>query len=63
MRNKLYQFKRNLIKYFAQIYADTIVKRMQMELDLEDKTQFWVLYKQAATLNAYCVVFHGIYLD
>ena len=63
MKNKLYQVKRNVIKYFAQIYADILFKRMQIEVDLEDKTQFWMLYEQAAKLNAYCVVFHDIYLD
>jgi hypothetical protein len=65
MKNKLYQIKRNVIKYFAQIFADSLVRRMQMEMemDLEDKTQFWILYEQAAKLNAYCVVFHDIYLD
>lgn len=63
MRNKLYQIKRNVIRYFAQIYANTLIRRMQMEVDLEDKTQFWMLFEQAAKLNAYCIVFHDIYLD
>lgn len=63
MRNKLYQIKRRVIRYFAQIYADMLVRRMQTEIDLEDDTQFWILYEQAAKLNAYCIVFHDIYLD
>lgn len=63
MRNKLYQIKRRVIRYFAQIYANVLVKRMQTEIDLEDDTQFWMLYEQAAQLNAYCIVFHDIYLD
>jgi len=63
MKNKLYQIKRNIIRYFAQIFDDSLVKKMQMEIDLEDKTQFWILYEQAAKLNAYCIVFHDIYLD
>lgn len=63
MRNKLYQIKRRVIRYFAQIYANVLVKRMQTEIDLEDDTQFWMLYEQAAKLNAYCIVFHDIYLD
>lgn len=63
MRNKLYQIKRRVIRYFAQIYADILIRRMMTEIDLEDETQFWILYEQAAKLNAYCVVFHDIYLD
>ena len=63
MRNKLYQIKRRVIRYFAQIYAGVLVRRMQTEIDLEDDTQFWILYEQAAKLNAYCIVFHDIYLD
>lgn len=55
--------KKRIIRYFAQIYADTLVRRMQTELDLENDTQFWILYEQAAKLNAYCLVFHDIYLD
>lgn len=55
--------KKRIIRYFAQIYADTLVRRMQTELDLENDTQFWILYEQAAKLNAYCIVFHDIYLD
>lgn len=63
MKNKLYQIKRSVIKYVAQIYADVLIKRMKTEIDLEDNTQFWFLYEQAAKLNAYCIVFHDIYLD
>jgi hypothetical protein len=63
MKNKLYQIKRRIIKYVAQIYADVLIKRMETEIDLEDNTQFWILYEQAAKLNAYCIVFHDIYLD
>jgi hypothetical protein len=55
--------KKRIIRYFTQIYADTLVRRMQTELDLENDTQFWILYEQAAKLNAYCIVFHDIYLD
>lgn len=55
--------KKRIIRYFAQIYADTLVRRMQTELDLEDHNQFYFLYEQATKLNAYCIVFHNIYLD
>lgn len=63
MKNKIYQIKRNVIKYFCQIYATTLIQRMQTEVDLEDGSHFLALSEQAAKLNAYCIVFHDIYLD
>ena len=63
MKSKLYQIKRSIIKYVAQLYADVLIKKMQTEIDLESNSQFWILYEQAAKLNAYCIVFHDIYLD
>jgi hypothetical protein len=63
MKNILYQIKRNIIRYFAQKYANILVSQMRIELDLEDNTRFLALYEQAAKLNAYCIVFHDIYLD
>ena len=63
MRNKIYQLKRSIIKYFAQIYADTLLRQMMTEIELEDEDRFWILYDRAAQLNAYCIVFHDIYLD
>jgi hypothetical protein len=63
MIQKLKKFKRKVIKTVTQAYADQLVKRMQIEVDIEDQTQFWLLFEQAAKLNAYCIVFHDIYLD
>jgi hypothetical protein len=63
MIQKLKNFKRKVIKTVAQTYADQLFKRMQIEVDIEDQTQFWLLFEQAAKLNAYCIVFHDIYLD
>ena len=63
MIQKLKNFKRKVIKTVAQAYADQLVKRMQIEVDIEDQTQFWLLFEQAAKLNAYCIVFHDNYLD
>jgi|LauGreDrversion4_2_1035121.scaffolds.fasta_scaffold2453062_1 hypothetical protein len=63
MIQKLKNFKRKVIKTVTQAYADQLVKRMQIEVDIEDQTQFWLLFEQAAKLNAYCIVFHDIYLD
>ena len=36
---------------------------MQLSIDLEDDLSFWMAFEQAAKLDAYCVVFHEIYLD
>lgn len=55
--------KKNIIRKFAQIYADDIKRRMEIEILSENKTQFWILYDQSAKINAYCIVFHDIYLD
>ena len=63
MIQKIKNFRKEVIRKIAQIYANELVRRMKTEIDLEDKTQFWILYEQAAKLNAYCVVFHDIYLD
>lgn len=63
MIQKIKKFKRNLIERFAQSYADYLTHRLQTALDLEDEDLFWQTYEQAAQLNAYCIVFHEIYLD
>jgi hypothetical protein len=63
MFNKIKTIRKNIIRKVAQTYADVLVRKMEIEIDLEDKTHFWYLYEQAAKLNAYCIVFHDIYLD
>ncbi len=63
MIQKIKNFRKQFIRVVAQIYANELERRMKTELDLEDKTKFLILFEQAAMLNAYCVVFHDIYLD
>lgn len=56
-------FKKKIIRRFAQSLADVLVQRMQIAIDTEDQNAFWNTFEQAAKLNAYCIVFHEIYLD
>ncbi len=63
MIQKIKNFRKQFIRVVAQIYANELERRMKTELDLEDKTKFLILFEQASMLNAYCVVFHDIYLD
>lgn len=63
MIQKIKNFRKQFIRVVVQIYANELERRMKTELDLEDKTKFLILFEQAAILNAYCVLFHDIYLD
>jgi hypothetical protein len=63
MIKKIKNFRKEAIRKIAQIYANELVRKMKTEIDLEDKTNFLISFEQAAILNAYCVVFHDIYLD
>lgn len=51
--------KRYLIKTIAQFYANMLYKI----LPFLSEGDFNLVYEQAAMLNAYCIVFHDIYLD
>ena len=53
--------KIKVIRYFAQIYADFLIN--QLESNKENKEVFDMFYERACQLNAYCIVFHDIYLD
>jgi hypothetical protein len=53
--------KRKLIKFFAQKYANVLC--LQLEQFSEDETMFYQFFERASLLNAYCIVFHDIYLD
>lgn len=44
-----------------QFVANTLVKRAESTLD--SREAFLEVYTQAASLNAYAIVFYGIYLD
>ena len=63
MIQKLKNFRRKTIQNIAQIYADVLIKMMQSAQSSGDTEKFWMLFEQAAKLNAYCIVFHDIYLD
>lgn len=60
MINKFRKFKRNIIQILAQTYANVLLKKLETEIDSDS---FFTTFDQAAKLNAYCVVFHEIYLD
>ena len=60
MINKFKKFKRNIIQTFAQAYANVLLKKLETEIDSDS---FFITFDQAAKLNAYCIVFHEIYLD
>jgi hypothetical protein len=61
MINKFKKFKINIIQNLAQAYANVLLKKLETEIDSKDL--FSMTFDQAAKLNAYCIVFHGIYLD
>jgi hypothetical protein len=52
--------KKRVIRKLAQAYANIIVAQYKVATDPFKRT---MLFDQAATLNAYCIVFHDIYLD
>ena len=60
MINKFKKFKINIIQTFAQTYDNVLLKKLETEIDSDS---FFITFDQAAKLNAYCIVFHEIYLD
>ena len=54
------KFKINIIQNLAQAYANVLLKKLETEIDSDS---FFITFDQAAKLNAYCIVFHEIYLD
>jgi hypothetical protein len=60
MINKFKKFKRNIIQTFAQACANVLLKKLETEIDSDS---FFTTFDQAVKLNAYCIVFHEIYLD
>ena len=63
MIQKFKNLRKVVIGKVAQFYADKLIKRLQMLIDIEDDSSFHIVVEQAAKLNAYCIVFHEIYLD
>lgn len=60
---KIKKFRRELIRRVAQTIANVMIYRLQTLSDLEDDVLFQQQFEMAAKLNAYCIVFHDIYLD
>ncbi len=52
--------KRRIIRKTAQWVANAIITALENTTDVRMQR---VLVEQAAVLNAYCIVFHDIYLD
>ena len=52
--------KRQLIKTVAQWFANGIITSLQTT---KDESMQRILIEQGAALNAYCIVFHDIYLN
>ena len=63
MIQKIKNLRKEVIRKVAQMMADVMVYRLQTLVDLEDDVLFQQQYEMAAKLNAYCIVFHDIYLD
>lgn len=55
--------KKKVIAKFCQAYADSLFEKLKLEITYDDKSQYYMTLEQAAKLNAYCIVFHDIYLD
>jgi activator of 2-hydroxyglutaryl-CoA dehydratase len=63
MVQKLKNYKTKLTGKFCQIIANSLVTKMEASLDSDDYDSFNQEFEMAAKLNAYCIVFHNIYLD
>jgi hypothetical protein len=64
MIQKIKNLRKEVIRKVAQKIADVMVYRLQTLVDLEDdNVLFQQQFEMAAKLNAYCIVFHDIYLD
>lgn len=53
--------KKEIIRTFCQTYANILLKKLESEISKSEL--FSITFEQAAKLNAYCIVFHEIYLD
>ncbi len=54
------KFKLKTVKYFGQMMADFIIKRIE-DSSTQEELDFW--FNLGAKLNAYCVVYYDLYLD
>jgi hypothetical protein len=51
-----------IIKYFAQIYANFIIRQLERTVSSETELEFMFWMEQGIKLDNYCVS-KGIYLD
>lgn len=63
MIQKIKKIRKEIIRRIAQSIANVMILRLQTLSDLEDDALFQQQFEMAAKLNAYCIVFHDIYLD
>jgi hypothetical protein len=63
MITKLKNFRKEIIRKIAQLYANVLISRLETLKSAEDKDMFNYLYDQACFLNDYCFVLNDIYLD
>lgn len=63
MIQKIKKIRKEIIRRIAQSIANVMILRLQTLSDLEDDVLFQQQFEMAAKLNAYCIVFHDIYLD
>lgn len=63
MIQKIKNLRKEVIRRIAQSIANVMILRLQTLSDLEDDVLFQQQFEMAAKLNAYCIVFHDIYLD
>lgn len=54
------KFKLKIVKYFGQMMADFIIKRLE-DTSSQEEFDFW--FGMAIKLNAYCIVYYELYLD
>jgi len=63
MVQKLQNYKTKLTGKLCQFIAHSLITKMEASLDSDDYDSFNQEFEMAAKLNAYCIVFHNIYLD
>jgi hypothetical protein len=63
MKEKIKNLKREVIRKVAQTIADGLFLVLESNSDSKNIDTFNLYFDYAAKLNAYCIVFHDIYLD
>jgi hypothetical protein len=63
MKQKYKNFKREIVRKVAQSLADGFITLLDSTVKSKNSESFDSYFELAAKLNAYCIVFHDIYLD